>query len=73
MPGLCGEYRLKVGDRSVRGSPARIRVTKRARPDRAGTPCPADGRAAVVAELPEFPRPETTTNPPRSAAAGRSA
>ena len=41
-------------DRSVRGGPARIRVTKQARPDRPGTPCLADGRAAIVAELPEL-------------------
>ena len=54
------------------GGPAQIRLTKRAAPDRPGTPCPADGRAAIVAELPELSRPESTTNPNPSAATGRS-
>jgi hypothetical protein len=66
--------------------PARIRVTKRARPARPGTPCPADGRAAAVVEVPASlgrcivrynrrtcPRLASTTNPSRSAATGRSA
>jgi hypothetical protein len=45
---LCGEYRLKTGDRSVRGVPARIRVTERGRPDREG---PLPGRRAGRSRL----------------------
>ena len=62
-----------ANDRSVRSGPARIRVTKRARLDRPGTPCPADGRAAIITGLPELSRPEAPTNPSPSAATGRPA
>ena len=34
-------------NRTVRGGPAPVRVTKQVRPARPGTPCPADGRAAT--------------------------